>query len=527
MSAAEAERVPVSLPSLACALPELMDDLPGSPSAVVGQDIFPMDAFSADAIIDITINPKTEALLAASMSPSLPGSTFTYTGKFAFEPNWPESLFQLLQHQLQQQQVQQPSPQVQLQQMSPQPQLGTTMQQHQQQEQQQQQQQMQSQLQQAQLHLSQVSPSLQVAQAGSPTPCASPAQSSMGCNQVGSPVAPSDADLYASSAGTVAYGDIFPPPPYYSSPATSGGSTTASFTGLSDFPEAKVATDGVVDAPPLVTDYALFESVCVPASFDPCKGPVTTAGGLTLTPLSAIKAFTDSNKTTVATYKPLSPYVPSQMPTQQSQAQQQQQQQPQPQQPQQDQSTGPVLISTATLPANSVPQPAPSLTSTAAPALMEGALILRPGCPKRKYPPARPCKTPPHERPYPCPAEGCDRRFSRSDELTRHLRIHTGQRPFACRICMRAFSRSDHLTTHVRTHTGEKPFACDVCGRRFARSDERKRHARVHFKQQQRSGSAGGRGVRAPAPGNAQESVHDMETSTTLANVPGVPVRTC
>ncbi|KAB0390971.1 hypothetical protein E2I00_010054, partial [Balaenoptera physalus] len=71
--------------------------------------------------------------------------------------------------------------------------------------------------------------------------------------------------------------------------------------------------------------------------------------------------------------------------------------------------------------------------------------------------------------------EGGD--FARSDELNRHLRIHTGHKPFQCRICLRNFSRSDHLTTHVRTHTGEKPFACDVCGRRFARSDEKKRHS--------------------------------------------------
>ena len=44
----------------------------------------------------------------------------------------------------------------------------------------------------------------------------------------------------------------------------------------------------------------------------------------------------------------------------------------------------------------------------------------------RKYP-NRPSKTPVHERPYACPVDGCDRRFSRSDELTRHIRIHTGK----------------------------------------------------------------------------------------------------
>ncbi|KAM6951607.1 early growth response protein 2b [Aplochiton taeniatus] len=138
-------------------------------------------------------------------------------------------------------------------------------------------------------------------------------------------------------------------------------------------------------------------------------------------------------------------------------------------------------------------------------------LPLRPILRPRKYP-NRPSKTPIHERPYPCPAEGCDRRFSRSDELTRHIRIHTGHKPFQCRICMRNFSRSDHLTTHIRTHTGEKPFACDFCGRKFARSDERKRHTKIHLRQKERKAST------VPASSSAERSGNMANGSTAVCS---------
>ena len=47
----------------------------------------------------------------------------------------------------------------------------------------------------------------------------------------------------------------------------------------------------------------------------------------------------------------------------------------------------------------------------------------------------------------------CGKRFTRSDELQRHLRTHSGEKRFACPVCGKRFMRSDHLAKHVKVHT--------------------------------------------------------------------------
>lgn len=79
-------------------------------------------------------------------------------------------------------------------------------------------------------------------------------------------------------------------------------------------------------------------------------------------------------------------------------------------------------------------------------------------------------------KPFQC--QTCQKRFSESNIMTQHMRTHTGEKPFKCDQCDRQFSVSASLTIHKRVHSGEKPFGCKYqdCNKRFSESSNLTKH---------------------------------------------------
>ncbi|XP_064601408.1 LOW QUALITY PROTEIN: zinc finger and BTB domain-containing protein 24-like [Liolophura sinensis] len=84
------------------------------------------------------------------------------------------------------------------------------------------------------------------------------------------------------------------------------------------------------------------------------------------------------------------------------------------------------------------------------------------------------------EKPFACDFEGCTKSFRTNETMRRHKLAHLGIKPFECEICQKKFSSNVSLREHVSIHNNVRPYQCDKCDKSFRHISTLSRHMSIH-----------------------------------------------